>query len=354
MGVFSEHAAEYAAQGLRVFPASVTGDATGWLKKPCIKNWRKAATTRPANFAQQFSDAAIGILNDNAVTVVDLDEPGLIDWAISRFGETPVIIETPRGGNHLLYGPNGERRQTGIEGRKVDILGSGGYAIAPPSQRPDGQSWAFLRGSPADIRNLPTIPKSALPDTALPSSPAEDDGGKEVGRNDTLFRTLIREALRFSSKAEFSFQAAELNLIMFNEPLPETEVAKIVGSVWGYKAKDELWAGGEARAQITASELETLGGNGNAALLLMRLRAAHRWRNGGPFALANAFAASFGWGLEKFRSAVNTLVDLGFVKRLHTGGNGPKDPPIYTLTNKVRETHTNITEHLSRGYRGIA
>jgi len=353
MGVFSEHAAEYAAHGLRVFPASVTGDDSGWLKKPSIKNWRKAATTRPSNFAERFPDAAIGILNDNALTVVDLDEPGLIDWAIDRFGETPIVIKTPRDGDHLWYKNNGERRQIGIEGRKVDILGTGGYAIAPPSKRPDGRSWGFLRGSPADIENLPTILSSALPDSAPPPSIMAVDGEPEIGRNNTLFKMLIREALSFNSEAELLFQATELNKSLFIKPLPEIEVTKVVRSVWGYKAKDELWSGGEARAQITASELETLGGNGNAALLLMRLRAVHGWRNGGSFALANVFAASLGWGLEKFRSAVNTLVGLSFLKRLHAGGNGPKDPPIYALINKVRESHTNITRHLSQDYRGI-
>lgn len=354
MGVFSEHAAEYAAHGLRVFPASVTGDDGGWQKKPCIKNWRKAATTRPANLAGRFPNAAIGILNDNAVTIVDLDEPGLIDWAITRFGETPVVIETPRGGHHLWYKHNGERRQTGIEGRKVDILGTGGYSIAPPSQRPDGRSWSFMRGSPADIENLPTIPNSALPKSSFhPSCTAVVDE-PEVERNNTLFNTLIKKALHIYTEVEVSIQAAHLNKSLFTVPLPETEVAKIAGSVWGYKANGKLWTGGEARVQITTSELADLEGSTDAAFMLMKLRAAHGFRDGKSFALSKAFAVSLGWTLPRYRKARTFLAERLFINEIHPGGRGPNDPPRYSL-NLIRGaiSYPNITRHLSRANRGI-
>ena len=348
MGVFSEHAAEYAAQGLRVFPVNVTGDESGWQKKPCIKNWRKAATSRPANFAERFPDAAIGILNDNAVTVVDLDEPGLIDWAIERFGDTPIIIETPRGGHHLWYNHNGERRQTGIEGRKVDILGSGGYAVAPPSQRPDSRSWGFLRGSSADIVNLPKIPKSALPNSSLSEADTAVGEGVEIGRNSTLFKALIAEANRFETETELYYQAAALNEIKFAVPLADLEVSKIAHSVWGYKAKGELWTGGEARAQITASELDDLEGNSDAAFLLMKLRAAHGFRDGKSFALSRAFAVSLGWTFPRYRKARSFLAERLFIHEIHPGGRGPNDPPRYSL-NSIRGTisYPNITKHLS-------
>ena len=344
MGTFSEHAADYAAQGLRVFPAVVSGDGDEWIKKPCIKNWRKAATNRPANFAKRFPDAAIGILNDNAVTVVDLDEPGLIDWAISRFGETPIIIETPRGGHHLWYKHNGERRQTGIEGRKVDILGTGGYAIAPPSQRPDRRVWGFLRGSSADIVNLPKIPKSALPNSSL----SEASTAVEIGRNNTLFKALISDAVRFDTETELYYQASALNEIKFAVPLADLEVSKIVHSVWGYKAKGELWTGGEARAQITASELDDLEGNSDAALMLMKLRAAHGVREGKPFALSKAFAVSLGWTLPRYRKARAFLAERSYIREIHPGGRGPNDPPKYSLYSiRGAISYPNITRHLS-------
>jgi len=347
MGIFSEHASEYAAHGLRVFPVNVTCDESGWKKKPCIKNWRKAATSRPTNFAERFPDAAIGILNDNTVTVIDLDEPGLIGWAIERFGETPIIIETPRGGNHLWYDDNGERRQTGIEGRKVDILGSGGYAVAPPSQRPDGRFWGFLRGSSADIVNLPKIPKSALPNSSFSEASTAVGEGIEIGRNSTLFKALISDAVRFDTETELYYQASILNEIKFAVPLADLEVSKIVHSVWGYKIKGELWTGGEARAQITASELDDLEGNSDATLMLMKLRAAHGVREGKPFALSKAFAVSLGWTFPRYRKARSFLAKRLFIREIHPGGRGPNDPPQYSL-NSIRGaiSYPNITRHL--------
>lgn len=343
MGVFSEHAAEYAEQGLRVFPAIIEADDNGWIKKPCIKNWRKAATTRPASFANRFPDAAIGILNDNVVTVVDLDEPGLVDWAINRFGETPIIIETPRGGHHLWYKHNGERRQIGIEGRNVDILGAGGYAIAPPSQRPDERSWGFAQGSASDIPKLPSMSISSLP-VIEKASGLES----ETGRNNTLFKELIQCAGHTETELDLKLHATNLNMVKFNVPLSDQEVTKIVQSVWKYKLKGELWTGEEARAQITISELADLEGNSDAAFMLMTLRAAHGFRQGQPFALSKAFGVSLNWTLPRYRKARTFLTERAFIREIHPGGRGANDPPRYSL-NQIRGTNSypNITKHLS-------
>ena len=63
----------------------------------------------------------------------------------------------------------------------------------------------------------------------------------------------------------------------------------------------------------------------------MRLRAVHGRRNGGEFALANAFAESLGWGLTRFRKARDFLTERGFIACTHPGGKGPGDPPRYRL-----------------------
>lgn len=82
---------------------------------------------------------------------------------------------------------------------------------------------------------------------------------------------------------------------------------------------------------MTVSELDTLGGNANAALLLMKLRAAHGWREEKRFVLSKAFAASLGWTLRRFYAARDFLQERGFIRCLHPGGNGPNDPPIYRM-----------------------
>jgi hypothetical protein len=61
--------------------------------------------------------------------------------------------------------------------------------------------------------------------------------------------------------------------------------------------------------------------------LLMILKRYH-W--GRDFALANAMTAAIGWRLSRWRLARDILVRLGLIARLHEGGMGPNDPPIYS------------------------
>ena len=118
-----------------------------------------------------------------------------------------------------------------------------------------------------------------------------------------------------------------MNSNLFDAPLDESEVGKITRSVWKYKETGKLWVGGEARAVLSASELKSLNGQGDAALLLMTLRAAHGWRDGGEFILANALAATFQWSIPRLRKARDFLIQTKFMEITHRGGSGPHDPP---------------------------
>ena len=121
----------------------------------------------------------IGVLTGlSRVTVVDVDDPELVDDMLRRFGDTPLITGTPRGGFHLWYKSNGERCQTGLNGLKVDIKGIGGVVVVPPSIRPTGphagKAYTFVKGSWDDLGGLPTITPGALedaPHVAPPCTP---------------------------------------------------------------------------------------------------------------------------------------------------------------------------------------
>ena len=62
-----------------------------------------------------------------------------LDEMVSRFGSTPLMMETPRGGFHLWYRHAGETsvnlRHQGID---VDVNARGGVVLVPPSFRPSG------------------------------------------------------------------------------------------------------------------------------------------------------------------------------------------------------------------------
>ena len=92
-------------------------------------------------WARQHGQANIGVLTGlSNLTVVDIDDPALLEAMLARFGNTPLQVETPRGGAHLYYRSGGERCADlrSEEGLAVDIKGLGGMVVAPPSIRPSG------------------------------------------------------------------------------------------------------------------------------------------------------------------------------------------------------------------------
>ncbi|NQV22456.1 MAG: bifunctional DNA primase/polymerase [Rhodospirillales bacterium] len=202
-GIFATYAGDYASRGLRVFPV---GGEDG--KIPQIKGWPEWATTQPENWMiGKFPDANIGVLDGVGITRVDIDDPELFDCALARFGPTPLVAQTPSGGSHLWYRSNGEYRATRLEDMKIDILGKGGFGVAPPSIRPGLGNYSFRTGGVEDIGRLPNIRRSALPDwifvhpderrtpTKLkPSGKKIADMVERDGRNGSLFRSCLRLA----------------------------------------------------------------------------------------------------------------------------------------------------------------
>lgn len=160
----------YAQSGKTVFPCHRE------TKRPLIKGWRENATADPAAIEQHwrsFPGAMIGIpTGDPACAfVVDIDagidkDTGeifeaaeLVAQLESKIGcqlPTTLITETPRGGLHIWFLlPKGEKigNRAGIIPR-IDVRGSGGYVIAPPSVRSDGKSYV-CKNPDADIASAP-------------------------------------------------------------------------------------------------------------------------------------------------------------------------------------------------------
>ncbi|MDA1029799.1 MAG: bifunctional DNA primase/polymerase [Bacteroidetes bacterium] len=338
MGVFGSHAPNYLAHGIAVFP---TGGETG--KQALVKNYQKMGIPASTQLAGQerFHDANIGFLcgKRNRITVLDVDTPNItvFNRLVAECGDTAIKVQTGSNKYQAWYRHNGELRKIRpIEGEEIDILGDG-VCIAPPSIRPDldGKAYRFLEGSLDDVCRLPTIREGALPPElyGMVSKQVGTDNDKilDGNRNNAFFPWAMMEALTCETEAELLFKAAARNEAVCDPPLSESRVASTIHSVWGYKERDSIWIGKEARAVITTKELDNLDSNADAAFLLMRLRAAHGWRGGGEFALSKAFAASLGWTLPCFKRARAFLVEREFIVCLHQGGKGPHDPPIYRL-----------------------
>jgi len=186
--IFGAAAKDYAALGLRVVP---TGGEDG--KRPLIRNWQSVGPRAVDELAGRYPWANIGLIDGDrgGITRVDIDDPALEDSAIERFGDTPVRVGTPSGGDHFYYRANGERRIIGLEGQKIDILGRGGLGIAPPSIHPTKGPYFFKKGGLVDFERLPTIRPGSLPsDAYLPGksrgSPTNNSARHSIGNDERI------------------------------------------------------------------------------------------------------------------------------------------------------------------------
>ena len=102
--------------------------------------------------------ACYGIrLEGLAVIDCDDDSPALVDEMESRFGVSPVHVQTPRG-RHIYYrASKGNFPNLRAEGLPVDIKrGPASYVVGPRSVRPDGGVYLPSKGVLGECK-LPTL-----------------------------------------------------------------------------------------------------------------------------------------------------------------------------------------------------
>src|SRR5262249_20900783 len=151
-------------------------------------------------WSKRWPDANIGIVTGREVVVVDIDSdaPSLVDQMIERFGPTPLQVRTPSGGRHFFYRASGERCSTLRPDAPVDIKGIGGYVVAPPSIRPNGQfagrQYEIIAGSWDDLSRLPPLrlDSLAIVETENDNKPIPLRAIRRGARNKHLFRVLLR------------------------------------------------------------------------------------------------------------------------------------------------------------------
>lgn len=341
MGAFSEWQPQYAARGISTFPVVVDESR----KKPAVKGYLKIGLPTSGQLVMKFpSHDALGIAcKKNRLTVLDVDttdERELAD-GLSRHGMTPFVVRSGSGHFQAWYRNNGENRRIRPDPKRpVDILGDG-YVVAPPSMGSRGR-YQIIQGHMDDLDRLPKMINvdpishsvSEQPDPLGSVAPeGKSSAGLKAGegRNNSLFRRVMRQAHHASSQEELIQMAIHANQ-QFADPLPSDEVLSVSKSAWKYKQAGRLMVtGGEATAVVFQSDVDHLWDQPNAMTLLIRLRLAHGYRNGGSFPLSNAFAESMDMSVPTFRAAREVLADRSFIEILHPGGKGKNDPPIVRL-----------------------
>lgn len=329
MGVFAQHAPDYVAAGLPVFPVDTR------RKKPAVRNWQQSGMSATRDWIGRHGDAdGLGLCMGARTRLVEVDVDFVGDAALAaareRFGDTPVTIRTASGKGKLWYRHNGEGRRIRTPGGlPIDILGAG-FTVAPPSYRPDlGRSYGFLTGSLADLDGLPTIRADALD---VHSGRAAETV-REGERNRALFLWCMAQA-RFCDDADALIDCAQTWASAMPVPLDPGEVTRTARSAWRYEVEGRNIVGLKRPQLIVRDKvMDDLMREPDAYLLLDLFRRYHS--NRPSFTIAPTAMSRAGippWHRSRIERARDVLVDLGHVAELEPPDADKRRPGLYRLT----------------------
>jgi Primase C terminal 1 (PriCT-1) len=327
-GVFAEWQPRYAKYRVATFPVE--------NKKPRISHWQKVGLPASAQLAMKFADAdAFGFQcgKFNRITLIDIDsrDERIVGEAIKLFGESPIIWRTGSGNHAMPFRHNGEsRRIKPIPQLPIDVLG-GGFAVAPPSMGSIGR-YEFLQGGLPDLDRLPVARSIGQPEARKEDRKETSDRIHKGERNTTLFHYALEQA-PYVDDLDTLMDVVRTRNIECEPPLSDTEIVSIATSAWRYQEEGRNLVGRGHAMVIDHGTFDTLMTEGpDAWLLYSHLRRQH-W--GRDFVLSKAMAPSMRSGRPRWENARDSLIDLGFIRCIHPGGNGPHDPPIYSWAKGV-------------------
>jgi len=327
--IFGAVASDYAARGLRVIP---TGGPDG--KRPKIKNWQRVGLRAVPELMRKFPTANVAVIDGHrgGVTRVDIDDPSLFEACIEQFGDTPIKVGTPSGGCHLWYRANGEYRKTRLEGKKVDILGMGGFGIAPPSINPLKGPYEFVQGGLPDLDHLPKIRSGSLPDYVYRRGAKNEcpvhspyTGPITNGhRNDFLFREARRCALLCHSFDDLLLQLHDINERECDPAETDDVVVAKAKYVWRLKEEGRCFPPGMTYATIPRDEAQPLYQYSPAFALWHFLKCSHAPDH--EFAVSPAgLATVLPKSARTITKARDFLLNLEYLICTHKGGRGEGD-----------------------------
>ena len=244
-GMMESAALEAMARGWSVFP--VQG------KKPVTSNGLKDASTETRLAAIWFErhptrGLAVATGDPSGVWVLDLDGPE----AVQRFAELQkehgaieagVASKTARG-CHLYFkmpAAGDIRNSAGKIAEGIDVRGSGGYVVAPPSPHPEGEAYRWMDGRGPNDTTLTDAPAWLLQIVRAETNGRHESAGPipdsiiEGGRNATLTSLAGSIRRRGGSRAAMLAAIQVENETRCSPPLSDGEIEKIADSVARYE-----------------------------------------------------------------------------------------------------------------------
>jgi hypothetical protein len=328
----------YAKRGIATFPVRPN-------KVPAISGYQKIGLTGSEQLAFKFIDAdALGFMCGprSKLTVLDIDSTSdvVLGNAIDRHGMTPILVRTASGKYHAYYRYNGERRRLRpFYGLPIDILGAGGFVIAPPSNTAQGQ-YQFIGGSLDELDQLPVMQPFDEPDGMLiADSPSDNEisasplhGMREHdGRNNALFLAIapIAKQTHATGGSRDALLAVALNYNQgAEEPMTTGEATKIVDSVWRMTIAGCNRVGEHAFVIRQHEAISLIEHGDHDALVLLNFLRAHHGPLAPPFWVADTLASTFGWTIKRLSKARSRLVQRGILRRIRPAWQ--KNPAMFS------------------------
>lgn len=329
-GVFALWQPRYAEKGIATFPVRE--------KKPAVKGYLRIGLPASSEFAAKFrEDHAFGFAcRRNRITVLDVDTPDekLLADAMSEVGPTPFIVRSGSGNYQAWYRHNGERRRVRPDPeRPIDILGDG-FVVAPPSVTAKGR-YEIICGTLDDLDSLPTmrprpepIEPVPAPTKAMKAPSSLIDTGR---RNNELWKFCMVKARQSGTIRDLMEVAMQANAQLFYEPLPDSEVLKVVASAWAKEIAGENWFGRGGRVVLEASDIDGLLTESPDAFVLLTILRRNHW--GRKFVIANEMASSMpggGWRRQRFAAARQHLLNAQYIEETRPASR-QHGPAVYAF-----------------------
>jgi hypothetical protein len=231
-----------AGLGWHILPVQARG------KLPLVKGWPEEATSDIAHleeWAHQYPACNWGLATGTASGLVVIDVDGAVGRAsladLERQGFTlpaTLTVTTGRtdGGEHRYYRPPSgveiRNDQTGKIGAHIDVRGTGGFVVCPPSVHASGKQYRFIDPS-APVADLPGWVIERL--TVRPPTPTATAhaNSQTVGKGSRTNRlvSLAGTMHRCGMSLEAITAALLAENAAFNPPLPEAKVRTIAADI---------------------------------------------------------------------------------------------------------------------------
>ncbi len=254
------NALRYAEMGLSVIPVHnpINGqcscgqsNCTSIGKHPRISAWPQKASSDPETIRswwKRWPQANIGLATGNTFAVLDVDKKnGGLDSLKSleeEIGGLPdtVRVDTGGGGRHYYFQKNSPiNNSAGALGPGLDVRGTGGFIVAPPSLHLSGKRYRYSKNIPFALGHIAPLPDEILRRLAPPAcarsaervatSLHPSDRIGEGERNDTLAR-VIGHLLRRDIDAHMARTLIHaLNQTNCSPPLSGREVDQTIDSI---------------------------------------------------------------------------------------------------------------------------